>query len=471
MSARSRVLLALAVLAAFSCLPFLPGARAADAPPPLDKQVRSQVIESTCAELERTYVEADTAKLIANVLRRKLKSGAYDKLTDRNEFAQAVTADLRSLNGDLHLSLRPGSVPAGAAGGPVVQRRVVGGPDSSGGAAPAAGAPVVVRRVAGGANGRPIPGLPDAREHNFGLERAEILAGNIGYLEVTGFNEAPGYEDAMAAALRFLERTDAMIIDVRRNGGGSGVMSHMLFSHFLPADSVPTIRVKSRATPEPELRRSYVDVPGPRRPDVPLYVLTSRRTGSAAEEFSFVLHNLGRATLVGERSAGAGHMVDFVNVPANFVLGVSITRVSDPKTGAEWEAVGVPVDRAVAADRALGVAQQDALHLLSDRATDPERKRRLQWSADWVAANERPQPSPAEQSRLVGKFEEDREIATQDGKLVYRRGTMSEVLRPVGENGYMLMPEARIVFDTGSPAPGFTIERLDGSRTKVARQK
>src|SRR5215510_2588565 len=104
----------------------------------------------------------------------------------------------------------------------------------------------------------PIPGLPDAREHNFGLERAEILPGNVGYLEVTGFNEAPGFEDAMAAALHFLERTDAMIIDVRRNGGGSGVMSHLLFSHFLPADSIPTIRVKSRATPEPELRRSFV---------------------------------------------------------------------------------------------------------------------------------------------------------------------------------------------------------------------
>jgi hypothetical protein len=457
------VVLAAIVLAAPS--------RAADAPPPLDKQLRRQVIEGTCAELERTYVEADTARLIAGVLRRKLKSGAYDKLTDRNEFAQAVTMDLRSLNGDLHLSLRPGSVPSGPSGGPVFQRRVVGGPDSAGGAAPGGGAPVIVRRGPGGANGRPIPGLPDAREHNFGLERAEILPGNVGYLEVTGFNEAPGFEDAMAAALRFLERTDAMIIDVRRNGGGSGVMSHMLFSHFLPADSVPTIRVKSRATPTPEVRYSFVDVPGPRRPDVPLYVLTSRRTGSAAEEFSFVLHNLERATLVGERTAGAGHMVDFVNVPANFVLGVSITRVSDPKTGAEWEAVGVPVDRAVDADRALTVAQQDALHLLADRVTDPERKRRLQWSADWVAANDQPQPSQAEQSRLVGKFEEDREVATQDGKLVYRRGTMSEVLRPVGESGYMLMPEARIVFDTGSPAPGFTIERLDGTRTKVARRK
>ena len=279
------------VLIALSCLAFVPHARAAEAPPPLDKKLRSDIIEGTCAELERTYVEADTARLIANVLRRRLKSGAYDKLTDRNEFAQAVTTDLRSLNGDLHLSLRPGSIPTGAA-----ERRVVGGPDSSGGAVPAGGQPVVVRRVAGGANGRPIPGLPDAREHNFGLERAEILPGNVGYLEVTGFNEAPGYEDAMAAALRFLERTDAMIIDVRRNGGGSGVMSHMLFSHFLPADSIPTIRVKSRSTPEPELRRSIVDVPGPRRPDVPLYVLTSRNTGSAAEEFSFVLHNLKRAT-------------------------------------------------------------------------------------------------------------------------------------------------------------------------------
>jgi hypothetical protein len=469
MTAARRVLVLVAVLFTASCI--TPAARASDAPPPLDKKLRSEIIDGTCAELERTYVEADTAKLIANVLRKRLKSGAYDKLTDRNEFAQAVTTDLRSLNGDLHLSLRPGSG-AGGAGGPVIVRRVVG--DTTGaGAAAGGGQPVIVRRSSpggpGGPGGRPIPGLPDPREHNFGLERAEILPGNVGYLEVTGFNEADGFEDAMAAALRFLERTDAMIIDVRRNPGGSGNMSHMLFSHFLPSDSIPTILVKSRATPEPELRRSYVDVPGPRRPDVPLYVLTSRRTGSAAEEFSFVLHNLKRATLVGERTAGAGHMVNFVDVPDGFTLGVSITRVSDPRTGAEWEAVGVPVDKAVDADRALTVAQQEALRLLADRATDPERQRALQWSADWVAANDAPQPPAAEQSRLAGLFDDGREVAVRDGKLVYRRGSMSDVLRPLANDRYMLMPEARIVFDAGSPAPGFTIERLDGTKTKVAR--
>ncbi len=456
-------------------------AHAADTPPPpLDKQLRAEIIDGTCAELERTYVEADTAKLIANVLRKKLKAGAYDRFTDRNEFAQAVTTDLRSLNGDLHLTLRPGG--AGAhAGGPTIVIRGAPGPGggapviAQGGAPP--GGPVVERRVAGGpggpggAGGRPIPGMPDAREHNFGLEHAEILPGNIGYLEVTGFNEAEGMEDAMVGALKFLERTDAMIIDVRRNGGGSGRMSHMLFSHFLPADSIPTIRVTSRATSEPTLMRSLVDVPGPRRPDVPLYVLTSRRTGSAAEEFSFVLHNLKRATLVGERTAGAGHMVNFADVPHDFVLGVSITRVADPRTGLEWEAVGVPVDKAVDADRALVVAQQEALKLLASRATEPDRKRRLEWAADWVTAGDRPQPVGETMSRLAGSFEQDREVAVQDGKLVYRRGTMSEVLRPLGDDRYMLTPEARIVFDTGTPAPGFAIERLDGSRTQVARRK
>jgi len=461
--------ISLAVLCAAPCLLFAPMSRGADtAPPPLDKRTRAEVIDGACTELERTYVEADTAKLIANVLRKRLKAGAYEPYTDRNLFAEAVTKDLRSLNGDLHLSLRPAGAGGRPTGAPVIVR---GGPGP--GVPGAGGGPVIVRGGPGspGPGSRPIPGLPDAREHNFGLERAEILPGNVGYLEVTGFNQGPGYEDAMVAALKFLERTDAMIIDVCRNGGGSGEMSHMLFSHFLKADSIPTIRITSRSSPTPTVSHSVVDVPGPRRPDVPLYVLTSHRTGSAAEEFSFVLHNLGRATLVGERTAGAGHMVDFVDVPHDFVLGVSITRVADPRTGLEWEGVGVGVDHAVDADRALVVAQEDALKLLAGQASDPERKRRLEWSSDWVAANEHAQPPAEEMSRLAGAFAEDRQISVQDGRLLYRRGPMSEFLRPLGENRYMLTPEARFVFDAGAPAPGFTIERLDGSRTQVARQK
>ena len=120
----------LAVLIAAACLASALNARAADAPPPLDKKLRQEIIEGTCAQLESTYVEADTAKMIANALRKKLKSGGYDKYTDRNEFGLAVTKDLRSLNGDLHLSLRPGSTSAGGSGAPVIVRR---GGDAGGG--------------------------------------------------------------------------------------------------------------------------------------------------------------------------------------------------------------------------------------------------------------------------------------------------------------------------------------------------
>ena len=73
-----RLLRSLVVVTVMTFLPHAPHARAADTPPPLDKSLRKEIIEGTCVELERTYVEADTAKLIANVLRRRLKSGAYD---------------------------------------------------------------------------------------------------------------------------------------------------------------------------------------------------------------------------------------------------------------------------------------------------------------------------------------------------------------------------------------------------------
>src|SRR5262249_3807588 len=155
-----------------------------------------------------------------------------DPLTDPVAFAEAVTRDLRSVNHDLHLSLRftpPGS-PAPGGG----MRRIVIAPPGSPGAAP--GGP-------GGPHGQPnadFAGMDEsfireARSKNFGLTRVEVLPGNIGYLEVTGFMGAPGCDEAVAAALRFLERTDAVIIDVRQNPGGSGQMSDYLMSHFLPA--------------------------------------------------------------------------------------------------------------------------------------------------------------------------------------------------------------------------------------------
>src|SRR6185436_6559953 len=350
-----------------------------------------EIIEGVATEITDHYVEADTARMIAAIVRSRLEAGAYDKASTVYDLAEMVTTDLRRVNGDLHLSLRydpdglvagsgpmiirrggPGAPAAGAPpdGAAVPGRRLIVSGPGDGGPPGAGGAPMIRRQVGPGPGGDDSnsPRVREAREKNFGLGKAEILPGNVGYLEINAFMEAPGMEDALVGALKFLERTDAMIIDVRRNGGGSGNMSHLVFSHYLGDKPVPTINVKSREEGMSREQESYAEVPGPRRPDVPLYVLTSRNTGSAAEEFSFVLKNLGRATLVGDRTGGAGHMVGFFPVPHGFAVGVSQTRVSDPRTGAEWEGVGVQPDVKCAPEKALDLAHVAALRTIAAKA-------------------------------------------------------------------------------------------------------
>ena len=507
-------------LALALAIPYSTAALAAEpptAPPVLDGRMRAAIIDSLTDQLNSKYVEADTARMITDHLRARLKSGAYDATTSATRFGELVTQDLRHVNGDLHLSLRWDPAGPGAAGGPMIVRRVggPGGPGGHGGtggpggpagpAGPAgpggpggAGGPggpggmggtgsIIIRSTGPGAG--PGPGGPtvrmspdapagpappwmrDAVERNFGLGRAEVLPGNVGYLEITGFMGAPGAEDAMAAALRFLERTDAVILDVRRNGGGSGGMSHMLFSHFLPAEPVPTIRVKSRLEGMSRDQTSLAEVPGPRRPDVPLWVLTSRGTGSAAEEFSFVLKNLGRATLVGDRTAGAGHMVQMVSLPQNFVAGISITRVSDPRTGREFEAVGVVPDVAVEPERALAVAHAAALRRIIAGATEPARRRSLERLAEWVEARDRPRPVDAVRlAAYAGSYEDSRRVTLVDGRLEYRRGERMPASLVVLDGGRFSIDGGAIIeFGPGSPSPSITLEMADGNRSTYRR--
>ena len=454
------------------------------APLTLDARARARILDSLYANVLREYVEADTARLVVRAVQKRQQAGAYEALTNPTEFAEKVTADLRSVNGDRHLSLRydpEGAIPGGPGAPVIVSRRVPGPGGPAGPGAP--GGPVVVIREGPGPGGRGgpggppdsalanLPGMRGALRQNFGLTKLEILSGNVGYLAVSGFMGAPGADDAIAIALRFLERTDAIIIDVRQNRGGSGMMSHYLFSHFLPATPVPTIRVKSRASAEAEVNQSIAQVKGPRRTDVPLYVLTSRGTGSAAEEFSFVLKNLGRATLVGERTAGAGHMVRGFALPDGFQAGVSITRVSDPRTGREWEGVGVQPDIAVDADHALAVAHSAALRSLAGRPGAEGRRLELEWTAEWVAAKDRGDaPDAGRAAALVGDFEAERSVTLRGGRLYYRRGGFpASELVPLDDGRFALDGETRIRFVDGTPSPSLTVERANGSSVAAAR--
>jgi hypothetical protein len=395
--------------------------------------IRSEVIDSAVAGLSQAYVDAEVGRTIGQGLQTKLKAGAYDQITNPAQFAEEVTRDLRGVNGDLHLGLRFSPTP------------------------PATGQPA-------------FDPFRDAERQNFGFGRAEILEGNVGYLEITGFNGAKGYQEVAVDALRFLSRTEAVIIDLRRNGGGSGETTHFVFSHFLGATPVSTIRVQSRSNPEGTVRQSLASVPGPRRPDVPLFLLTSQGTASAAEEFSFVLKNLKRATLVGTRTAGAGHMVASRPIGHGFSLSVSITRVSDPASGREWEQVGVQPDLAVPAERALFEAHAAALRAIVAATTDTARSTTL--GRLLAAADARRDPKPVDPQRLArftGSYE-GRMVALVEGRLVYSRvaGALGAELVPLGGDRFAL-GATRLLFAEQGALVRLTIEQPDGTEVSFTR--
>jgi C-terminal processing protease CtpA/Prc len=396
-------------------------------PTKLTPTARAEIVENAAKELVDKYVDAAVGKTVAERLKGRLQAGAYDRLEDPAEFSEALTKDLQSINHDHHLYLRYSPASGPAAPGPM----------------------------------RVKDPFADAKQLNFGLSRAEILDGNVGYMEVTGFIEAEGYKEAVVDALRFLSRTDAIIIDVRRNGGGSGQMSHFLFSHFLGPKPVPTIKIRSREAAEPEVMSSLAEVPGPRRPTVPLFVLTSRATFSAAEEFCFVLKNQHRATLIGANTGGAGHMVGLSPVGQGFLLGVSITQVSDPVSGLEWETVGVQPDVALPAELALAEAHAAALRRILTAPSDPDQVQVLIRLLAVAEARCTPKALDIRRlARFLGSYEGGRSIALAGDQLSYtmREGALAEPLTCLGVDCF------------GLRSTRFSFKEKEGKATLIIEQ-
>ena len=154
---------------------------------------------------------------------------------------------------------------------------------------------------------------------NFGFARVERLDGNIGYVDLRGFTPPEIASETAAAAMTFLGGTDAMIFDVRQNGGGSPEMVAFLTSYLFEG-TVHLNDFYSRPTNETRQSWTLPYVPGRRFPGKNVYILTSRKTFSGAEEFTYNLRHLGRATVVGETTAGAAHLVGGRRISDGFAI-------------------------------------------------------------------------------------------------------------------------------------------------------
>ncbi|HET7463697.1 MAG TPA: S41 family peptidase [Longimicrobium sp.] len=298
------------------------GGGGGEAPPAtLTEAQRGAVVDSVASLFERIYLLRDSAQVIAAKLRQRKAAGAYATLTEPAAFAAALTADIRSVNDDKHLRVVPGPLRPP-------------GPQQSPSAAGGAGA------------------------YRF-LDRVEMLPGDVGYVKLGGMAGDPAAMEEFGRAMRELEHSKAMVLDLRGNRGGSGQMSNAVISHFTAPGLLTLTRFNVREG-DTIPRRTLQQVPGPRRVDVPLFVLVDSMTVSAGEDAAFVLHNLGRATLIGETTRGGGRNNQFFSAGNGFMVSISIAKVWDPCTGKEWERTGIAPDVRVPSAQALDAALQAA---------------------------------------------------------------------------------------------------------------
>ena len=284
------------------------------------------------------YVFPGLAAEISRLLESRLAEGCYASAPDEEALAAALTQDLQSVNGDKHLRLLHS-----AAGLP-----------ERGDEAEAAALSAYAALTSGG------------------IARAERLDGNVGYLDLRPllFPAAMAGE-AAAAAMTLLALTDVLLIDLRRCLGGSPDMVAMLCSYLLGDEPVHLIDMIGRPAADgtAEVRQSWTMpfTPGRRfGPDKPVFVLTSGTTFSGGEELSYDLQQLGRATVVGERTRGGAHPVERFRLRAHLQATIPVSRSLSPVSGGNWEGTGVLPDVAVPAGEALDAAYQRALaHVLS----------------------------------------------------------------------------------------------------------
>ena len=403
-----RALFALFVL---SC-GIVPAARAAvsTAPPPeppaIDAKDRQAIVTEIVAALDEVYVIPETARKMEERLRQRLGSGAYDHLATLPAFADQLTADLLEVSHDLHLDVHwePPDPQAEAHGMSPEERMAW-----------------------------------RARRKNSCFREVKRLSGNVGYLKFDCFIPAHLAGSTAVAAMGFLAGSDALIFDLRENGGGHLSMGALLISYLLSGEPTHLGSTYIRQGDRTEQHWTQAWVPGERFTETPVYVLTSSNTFSAAEELTDALKSLKRATIIGETTGGGAHSAKRIQIQG-YPLAVSMPfgREVNLITGGNWEGTGVAPDVAVPAAEALTAAHSLALAAIAEKATDPEVKSAAELLHRILEGRRHPVTLPvADLAAFVGTYG-PRRVTLEDGVLLYQRDDWPKLrLLPIGPDMFL----------------------------------
>ncbi|HEY5745687.1 MAG TPA: S41 family peptidase, partial [Chryseolinea sp.] len=355
----------------------------------LNPAARKETVTAVSRLLLDNYVFLETAAEMSKLILGKLKAGGYNTITDPVALSDALTVDLYSVYHDRHLLVRY--------------------------------FPPVANPAAASQPSDPADPMARLYRANFGLQRTEVLPGNIGYINITNFwaDDEQGRE-TLKAALQFVSHTNALIIDLRGCGGGSQETVRLICSYFLEK---PT-HINSMYDRPDDTTTDFITTPDPsftKMTAMPLYILTSGKTFSAAEEFCYDLQNLERATIVGEVTGGGAHGTFEQDAGHGFVVSIPYSRAINPVTKTSWEGVGVIPEVRVPSDKAPETAEMIILDSQIAKTSDSGALFTLNWDRELLRALNNPMTlDTATLQNYAGVYGE-RAFTLEGGKLYYQR--------------------------------------------------
>jgi hypothetical protein len=380
---------------------------AQDTSPGLTTTEKTEVLNAVSKNLMELYVYPETGKKMADQLKINAKKGDYDLLKDPREFADKLSKDLFAVCKDKHFTMRydPQWVKESKKEKPAKDK------DSE----------MQKRRAL-------------EKIQNYGFKEARILDGNIGYLNLSRFADPTEAGTTAAATMNFFGHASALIIDLRNNGGGSANMVSLLASYFFDSNPRPLNDIYWRPTNETFSMKTLAALEGKRMPDCPVYVLVSKSTFSAAEDFCYALKNLKRITLVGETTGGGAHPVMPVPIAERFLLNIPVGRSISSVTKTDWEGTGVKPDLEVQQKEALTTARRHALEQLLSKEPN---NYLLNWALLSLKAEMQPEQTDAQLLKsYTGTYGEGK-ITFENGHLNFERpNRVIQVLSPVGSDRF-----------------------------------
>jgi len=276
----------------------------------ISKKYKEETIQSLSQLMNDFYVFPDVAKLTEQHLLFQLKEGYFNQFKSNETFAAALTESVQTINKDKHMRIR-------------ANRPYVAQPNSP--------ERMIEER---------FDRINRSREGNSGFNTVKILEGNVGYLDLRGFAGLENGKAITDAYMKLMARTDAVIIDLSKNGGGSPNMVQYLCSYFFD-EKLHLNSLYYREGNETIEFWTLDTVDGIKMSDVPLFIITSHRTFSGAEEFSYNMQTQNRATLVGQTTGGGANPGGTMRINQNLSVFIPTGKAINPITKTNWEGVGV----------------------------------------------------------------------------------------------------------------------------------